>query len=71
MMHHMQQSLFAKKERAAAFETLHEGAKRIQDTGISSGERLLNGVVYSWEMTDRLCVVYENYHGQETSVCVE
>lgn len=71
VMFSVQQSLHAKKERVSAFETLHEAAREIRSTRQSTGRRTVNGIVYSWEMADRLCVEYEDYKGRHEQLCAE
>lgn len=71
IMHSVQQSLQVKKERVSAFETLHEAAREISSTGATKGQRLVNGIVYSWEMADQLCVDYADYKGQREQLCIE
>lgn len=66
----VQQSLQVKKERVSAYETLHEAAREIS-TGVIQGQRVVNGIVYSWQMTDQLCVDYADYKGKREQLCVE
>lgn len=67
----VQQSLQVKKERVSAFETLHEAAREIHSTGALHGRRSVNGIVYSWEMADSLCVDYADFRGQQERLCSE
>ena len=67
----VQQNLQVKKERVSAFETLHEAAREINSTGALQGKRTVNGIVYSWEMADSLCVDYADFRGQQERLCSE
>ncbi len=71
MMQHLQQSLHAKKERLVAFETLHEAAIEIKGYGSVIGERQAGGIRYRWEMTDKLCVFYDDYRNSPTQECLK
>lgn len=67
----LQQSLQAKKERVSAYETLHEAARQISSTGALNGQRTVNGTMYSWQLTDQLCVDYADYQGNREQLCAE
>ncbi|WP_251047653.1 hypothetical protein [Planococcus sp. ISL-110] len=67
----VQQSLQMKKERVSAYETLHEAAREINSTGSVQGQRTVNGIVYNWQMADRLCVDYADYQGKKEQLCAE
>ncbi|TWT08186.1 hypothetical protein FQV26_10355 [Planococcus sp. CPCC 101016] len=67
----VQQSLQEKKERTSAFETLHEAARKISSSGALQGQRTVNGIVYNWEMADRLCVDYADFKGEQEQLCIE
>lgn len=54
-----------------AYETLHEAARQVLDTGATSGVRRVNGSAYRWEMGQQLCVHYEDFRSQPRSVCLE
>ncbi|MDN7245752.1 hypothetical protein [Planococcus shenhongbingii] len=71
VMQQLQQSIHLKKERLIAYETLHEGAKEIHSLNILQGERRVNGVTYSWEMKDELCVSYQTYKQTSETICIE
>lgn len=70
-MQQLQQSLHLKRERMIAYETLHEAAKEIGSMDTASGRRLINGVAYSWELSDRLCVEYVSYNEKEKTICID
>lgn len=70
-MQQLQQSLHTKRERMIAYETLHEAAKEIRSLDIPSGERLVNGVSYRWELSDQLCVSYKSYDEAVKSICMD
>lgn len=67
----VQQSLHVKKERVSAYETLHEAAREISSAGSVHGQRTVNGTIYSWEFSDRLCVDYADYQGKQKQLCAE
>lgn len=69
--HHTQQSIHLKKERLYAYETMHEGAKQAAAQDITSGERNVNGTLYSWELAGQLCVTYENYRSEQQEICLD
>ncbi|ANU11165.1 hypothetical protein A1A1_12447 [Planococcus antarcticus DSM 14505] len=71
VMLNVQQSLQLKKERVSAYETLHEAAREMRSTGLVSGQRTVNGIVYNWKMTGQLCVDYADYKGEIEQLCVE
>lgn len=71
LLHDMQQSIHYKKERAAAFETMHEAAKTMAATGETSGSRTVNETVYTWEFAENLCVSFLDYRQQEETICLE
>lgn len=66
-----QQSIHLKKEKLHAYETMHEGAKQAAAQDITSGKRKVDGTVYSWELTGRLCVTYENYRSEYQEICLD
>ncbi|RNF41286.1 hypothetical protein [Planococcus salinus] len=67
----LQESLQLKKERVAAYETMYEGAKEMKASGSAEGERLVDGVVYSWAIGVSVCVEYENYKGAGEILCLD
>lgn len=69
VLHGMQANLQLKKERSAAFETMYEGAKEVKAVQHTNGVRIVNGVRYEWELSDRICVVYRNYREKTETVC--
>ncbi|MGI2326591.1 hypothetical protein [Planococcus sp. YIM B11945] len=71
IMQHMHQSLQLKKERVAAYETLHEAAKEIHSEQVRTGARTVNGVVYTWEKTENLCVAYTDYQNAQRDICIK
>lgn len=68
LMHGMHISLQLKKERVAAYETLYEGAQLVE-SGIINGRRTAEGVQFTWELTDRLCVRYKNFRNEAEELC--
>lgn len=70
LAHDMQVRLELKKERLAAYETLHEAAKTIAATGIIEGQRSVNGTLYSWQ-ADGHCVDYVDFQGKQERLCIE
>ncbi|WP_416144532.1 hypothetical protein [Planococcus koreensis] len=71
VMQGLQQSLHAKKERLAAYETLHEAAIEIAGYGVARGERKSGGILYRWEIAEQLCVYYDDSRNQEHKECIE
>lgn len=69
LVHEMQTRLELKKERYAAYETLHEAAKVIAVSDSDAGSRIVNGIVYYWEAEGH-CVEYTNFRGQEQNICL-
>lgn len=67
----MHEKLQLKKERAAAFETMHEGAIKMQSENAKSGTRTINGIVYHWQLDGRMCVSYNNYKGEPEAICLD
>ncbi|WP_106532649.1 hypothetical protein [Planomicrobium soli] len=67
----MHEKLQLKKERVAAFETMHEGVIEMQAVQVRSGTRKLNGVDYHWQMDGNICVSYTNYKGKPESECLD
>ncbi|MFC4711999.1 hypothetical protein [Planococcus dechangensis] len=59
-----------KKERHAAYETLHEAAKQIVQSDAKAGTRTVNGIIYSWQ-SEGHCVQYSDYRGEEQRLCVK
>lgn len=70
LVHDMQVRLELKKERLAAYETLHEAAKVVISSGSTHGERSVNGTLYSWQAEGH-CVEYENFKGERERLCIE
>lgn len=70
LIHEMQMRLELKKERHAAYETLHEAAKLIAASDVEEGTRTVNGIVYSWQSKGH-CVEYSDYRGEEQRLCVK
>lgn len=70
LVHDMQVKLELKKERLAAYETLHEAAKSIASTGSTEGQRSVNGILYSWQAEGH-CVDYVNFQGKQVRLCLE
>ena len=70
LVHDMQVRLELKKERLAAYETLHEAAKTIASTGSAEGQRSVNGILYSWQ-ADGHCVEYVDFQGEHVRLCIE
>ncbi|ANU28352.1 hypothetical protein [Planococcus versutus] len=66
-----QHSLHVKKERVNAFETLHEAAREKNATGRMQGQRMVNGILYQWQMSDELCVEYMDYKKQRRQLCIK
>jgi hypothetical protein len=67
----MHQTIQLKKERVAAFETMHEGAIEMQSEHSDHGMRTVNGVEFHWQMDEDLCVSYNNYRGTPTAICLD
>ncbi|AQQ53009.1 hypothetical protein [Planococcus lenghuensis] len=65
LMQGMHTSLQLKKERVAAYETLYEGAR----LGTPGGTRMAEGIRFTWQMTDRLCVYYDNFRNEKETIC--
>lgn len=59
-----------KKERHAAYETLHEAAKQIALKDAEAGTRTVNGIIYSWQ-SEGHCVEYSDYRGEEQRLCLK
>lgn len=70
LIHEMQARLELKKERLAAYETLHEAAKTIAAEGSSEGSRTVNGILYSWQAEGH-CVEYADFRGEDQRLCLE
>ncbi|MGM0898156.1 MAG: hypothetical protein ACQEV0_09655 [Bacillota bacterium] len=70
LVHDMQVRLELKKERLAAYETLHVAAKAIASTGSTEGQRSVNGILYSWQAEGH-CVEYEDFQGEQVRLCIE
>ncbi|MBT2582295.1 hypothetical protein J7E21_05720 [Planococcus sp. ISL-109] len=70
LIHDMHMRLELKKERHAAYETLHEAAKLIAQSGVDGGTRTVNGIVYSWQSKGH-CVDYSDYRGEEQRICLK
>ncbi|WP_422123164.1 hypothetical protein DHX103_15760 [Planococcus sp. X10-3] len=71
LMQKMHGTLDDKQMRATAYETMHEAAKTILATGRDSGERTINGTVFSWNYDTALCVEYKNYRDTPETICAE
>lgn len=71
VLQEIHEKLELKKERVAAFDTMHEGALEMQAQQTSAGSRTVNGIVYQWEMEDSLCVSYTTFKGVPTAICLE
>ncbi|MBU9672771.1 hypothetical protein KQ939_06195 [Planococcus sp. CP5-4] len=70
LVHDMQIRLEMKKERLAAYETLHEAAKIIASTGSTHGERSVNGILYLWQAEGH-CVEYVDFQEKQVRLCIE
>lgn len=70
LAHEMHVRLELKKERFAAYETLHEAAKVIASTGRTEGQRSVNGILYSWQAEGH-CVEYMDFQGKQEQLCIE
>ncbi|WP_404467253.1 hypothetical protein [Planococcus rifietoensis] len=70
LAHEMQVRLELKKERLAAYETLHEAAKTIASAGSTEGQRSVNGILYSWQ-AEGPCVDYVDFQGKQVRLCIE
>lgn len=66
----MQARLELKKERLAAFETMHEAAKVTAVSNATAGERTVNGIRYVWFAGGR-CVKYTDFRGEDEQLCVD
>ncbi|TWT09382.1 hypothetical protein FQV28_05755 [Planomicrobium sp. CPCC 101079] len=71
VLHGMHEKLQLKRERAAAFETMYEGAIEMQSENAKSGMRTINGTVYHWQMDTHMCASYNTYKGEPEVVCLE
>lgn len=69
IMQKMQGTLADKQLRLTAYETMHEAAKTIKATGVSSGRRTVNSVQFNWEYSSGLCVVYTDYKSKPVTIC--
>ncbi|WP_033541940.1 hypothetical protein [Planococcus sp. CAU13] len=67
----MQETLHEKQLQLTAYETMHDAAKIIKATGAVSGQRIVNGVQFSWVYGTGLCVSYENYRLSQVMLCEE
>lgn len=71
VMQGLQQSLHGKKERLAAYETLHEAAIEVAGFGAARGERKAAGTLYRWEIAEQLCVYYDDFRNEQQKECLE
>ncbi|HSI67364.1 MAG TPA: hypothetical protein VK947_08120 [Planococcus sp. (in: firmicutes)] len=65
----MQHSIHLKKERAIAYETLHEAAKQVLATSSTEGVRMVDEMGFYWKYSGSLCVRYESYQGIQKNIC--
>lgn len=69
LMQKMQQTLDDKQLRMAAYETMHEAAKTIHASGVTSGQRMVNGTLFVWVFDEGLCVNYSDYRSEQVMLC--
>lgn len=65
----MQQSIYLKKERTIAYETLHEAAKQVLAGTSTEGVRGVDEMYFSWQYDGNLCVQYESFQGNQKKIC--
>lgn len=70
-MQQMHESLELKRERVNAYETLHEAAKEMKQSGKVSGMRRVDTVLYEWKSAPELCVSYHTYQRQRETICAD